>query len=196
MKSIYLASGSPRRFELLQQLGMQPEKISATIDETPYTNEDAVRYTERMAREKSQQAIATHLNLNPDWPILSADTSVAIDNLILGKPNNKNNAFNMLKTLSGQTHQVITSVCVYFKGQHFLSTQISDVCFKDITDSEITAYIDTEEPMDKAGSYGIQGYGAIFVSHLIGSYTGVMGLPLYETAQLLQKCGIDCLQNK
>ncbi len=191
--SIYLASGSPRRFELLQQLGFLPIKISAAIDETPYTNEKAIAYTERMALEKSQQAILNNPDLDLNKPVLTADTSVALDNHILGKPNSEQDAVDMLTMLSNSTHQVITSICIFHQNQRYQVNQISDVTFKALSQSEIAAYVQTGEPMDKAGSYGIQGYGAIFVSHLNGSYTGVMGLPLFETAKLLNQCGFSIL---
>ncbi len=195
MKSVYLASGSPRRFELLQQLGLMPEKILATIDETPYDGESALAYTERMAKEKSAQAIQNNPNLHHHIPVLSADTTVALNDYIMGKPTDKNDAFDMLKKLSNTTHQVISSVCIFHQGQHFFATQISDVSFRELNDHEILRYIETGEPMDKAGAYGIQGLAATFVRHLNGSYTGVMGLPLYETTQLLAQCGIDPLQS-
>lgn len=129
----------------------------------------------------------------PDLPLLTADTTVAIDNQILGKPSDKAEAYQMLKQLSGREHQVFTAVCVSFQGNTHSLVQTSEVTFKVLTDEEIWAYINTGEPMDKAGAYGIQKLGGIFIQHLAGSFTGVMGLPVAETAELLKQVGIKIL---
>lgn len=191
---IYLASGSPRRHELIQQLGITTQKLPSNIDETPLVNEQAQAYTERMAHEKSLHA-QTHWQTQglPPAPILSADTSVALNGQIFGKPSDADHAATMLAALAGNTHQVITVVGVFHAGHYQHVTQISDVTFTALTTAQIARYIATGEPMDKAGAYGIQGIGGVFVSHLRGSFTGVMGLPLFETVQLLKRCGLDLL---
>ena len=162
---LYLASGSPRRAQLLAQIGFSISKIASDIDETPQEGELALAYTERMALQKSAQALALFsatYGTQPELPVLTADTSVAIDGLILGKPDNHAHAVEMLRMLSGRSHQVISAVVVWHQGQ-------AD---------------------DKAGAYGIQGAAAVFIEHLSGSFSGVMGLPLFETAALLKDCGI------
>ncbi|XDZ51110.1 nucleoside triphosphate pyrophosphatase [Neisseriaceae bacterium CLB008] len=191
---IYLASGSPRRHELIQQLGLATQKLPSDIDETPLPLEAAQAYTERMAYEKSlhAQACLNAQNL-ASAPILTADTSVALNGQIFGKPTDAAHASAMLSALAGQTHQVITVVGVFHQGQYQHVTQISEVTFAPLSASQIERYIATGEPMDKAGAYGIQGIGGVLVSHLSGSFTGVMGLPLFETAQLLKRCGLDLL---
>ncbi|QJQ52344.1 MULTISPECIES: Maf family protein [Vitreoscilla] len=193
---LFLASGSPRRLQLLQQLGFQAQKISSDIDETPHDNEDAQAYTERMAWQKSEQALELFTQAHgqaPAIPVLTADTSVAVDGQILGKPNDRQDAYQMLKQLSGRSHQVISAVVVWHQGTRHRTTQISDVTFKTLSDAEIYAYLASGEADDKAGAYGIQGLAAVFISHLDGSFSGVMGLPLFETTQLLQLCHLNCL---
>lgn len=191
---IYLASGSPRRHELIQQLGVITEKLPSNINETPQPNEDAIAYTERMAHEKSLHAQAHWRSHGlADAPILTADTSVALNGQIFGKPADTAAATAMLSALAGQTHQVITVVGVFHHGQYQHVTQCNEVTFAPLTQAQIARYIATGEPMDKAGAYGIQGIGGVLVQHLSGSFTGVMGLPLFETAQLLKRCGLDLL---
>ena len=189
---LYLASGSPRRAQLLEQIGLHISKIASDIDETPHENELALAYTERMAWQKSEQAlslfVAAH-GAEPELPVLTADTSVAIDGLILGKPDNHAHAVAMLHMLSGRTHQVISSVVVWHQGQRTQTTQTSEVTFRPLTEAEIQAYVSSGEADDKAGAYGIQGAAAVFIEHLSGSFSGVMGLPLFETAALLRSIG-------
>ena len=189
---LYLASGSPRRAQLLAQIGLHINKIASDIDETPHENELALAYTERMAWQKSEQALAlfeaAH-GAEPELPVLTADTSVAIDGLILGKPDNHAHAVAMLRMLSGRSHQVISSVVVWHQGQRSQVTQVSEVTFRPLTEAEIQAYVDSGEADDKAGAYGIQGAAAVFIEHLSGSFSGVMGLPLLETAALLRSIG-------
>ena len=190
---LYLASGSPRRAQLLAQIGFSISKIASDIDETPYENELALAYTERMAWQKSEQALALFVaahGAEPELPVLTADTSVAIDGLILGKPDNQAHAVEMLRMLSGRSHQVISAVVVWHQGQRSQATQVSDVTFRPLTEAEIQAYVNSGEADDKAGAYGIQGAAAVFIEHLSGSFSGVMGLPLFETAALLKDCGI------
>ena len=191
---LYLASGSPRRAQLLAQIGLHISKISSDIDETPHENELALAYTERMASQKSEQALALFVaahGTEPELPVLTADTSVAIDGLTLGKPDNHAHAVAMLRMLSGRSHQVISSVVVWHQGQRSQTTQTSEVTFRPLTEAEIQAYVDSGEANDKAGAYGIQGAAAVFIEHLSGSFSGVMGLPLFETAALLKTCGIQ-----
>lgn len=186
-KKLYLASGSPRRREILGNLGYDIIVKVAEIDETPRPNETASDYVLRMAVEKNQaacQQFALH-----DYPVISADTTVALDNLILGKPESPEHAATMLRQLSGSTHQVLTAVCVSWRGATWQTVQSNDVVFRPISDEEIAHYIASGEPMDKAGAYGIQGVGGVFVAHLSGSFTGVMGLPVCETVDLLKQCG-------
>ena len=191
---LYLASGSPRRAQLLEQIGLHISKIASDIDESPHENELALAYTERMAWQKSEQALALFVaahGAEPELPVLTADTSVAIDGLILGKPDNHAHAVAMLHMLSGRTHQVISSVVVWHQGQRTQTTQTSEVTFRPLTEAEIQAYVSSGEADDKAGAYGIQGAAAVFIEHLSGSFSGVMGLPLFETAALLKTCGIQ-----
>ena len=189
---LYLASGSPRRAQLLEQIGLHISKIASDIDESPHENELALAYTERMAWQKSEQALALFVaahGAEPELPVLTADTSVAIDGLILGKPDNHAHAVAMLHMLSGRTHQVISSVVVWHQGQRTQTTQTSEVTFRPLTEDEIQAYVRSGEADDKAGAYGIQGAAAVFIEHLSGSFSGVMGLPLFETAALLRSIG-------
>ena len=191
---LYLASGSPRRAQLLAQIGFSISKIASDIDETPQEGELALAYTERMAWQKSEQALALFVaahGAEPKLPVLTADTSVAIDGLILGKPNNHAHAVEMLCMLSGRSHQVISSVVVSHQGQRTQTTQISEVTFRPLTEAEIQAYVDSGEADDKAGAYGIQGAAAVFIEHLSGSFSGVMGLPLFETAALLRQLNVS-----
>ncbi|QLB20326.1 septum formation protein Maf [Vespertiliibacter pulmonis] len=196
MNKIYLASNSPRRKELIKQLGLEFIQLESEIDETPYFNEPADRYCLRLAIEKNKKAQAVRSEQYfANLPILTADTTVSIDQEILGKPKNTEDAIAMLKQLSGRTHYVFTALCVSYNEQHFSCVQTNEVEFKVLTHSEITAYVATGIPLDKAGAYGIQGIGGCFVKQLSGSFTGVMGLPLYETAELLRQCGIKILSS-
>ncbi len=191
-QTLYLASGSPRRREILTSLGFEVVRLAADIDETPQPGETAAAYVRRLALEKNRAGQA--LCRPPQWlaevPLLSADTSVALNGQILGKPESPEQAADMLRALSGQVHQVLTAVCVSRLGQEALAVQQSDVHFKTLSEAEIEAYVCSGEPMDKAGAYGIQGLGGLFVAHLSGSFTGVMGLPVYETTALLAQLGV------
>ncbi len=193
MNRIYLASGSPRRREILENLGYAVIRLPADIDETPAPQEEAAVYVARLAREKSAAAVsqwfAAH-DTAPEYPIITADTTVAYHNHILGKPESEAHAAEMLTQLSGVTHQVLTAVCVYWQGETRAVVQQGDVRFKTLSSEEIQAYIRSGEPMDKAGAYGIQGLGGIFVEYLQGSFTGVMGLPVFETVNLLRELGL------
>ena len=180
-QKLQLASASPRRKEILENLGFVVEINPAHIDETPHPDETAENYVRRMAEEKNR-AVQNQQNL----PVVSADTAVILDHQILGKPNDHQDAKRLLQLLSGREHIVLTAVCVSFQ-QHYLSDiSKSTVLFTPLSDKEIETYIQTGEPMDKAGAYGIQGKGGMFVQHLSGSFTGVMGLPVFETGNLLK----------
>ena len=179
--SLILASGSPRRHELLMQLGFQVQKQPADIDETRQNGEAPEDYVARLAVVAAQ---------SPDMPVVSADTCVVLGDEILGKPESPEHARQMLRRLSGKTHRVLTGVCVSLGGRAVHCVQVNEVRFKALSEEEIAAYLSTGEPFDKAGGYGIQGIAGCFVAHLSGSFTGVMGLPVFETVQLLQQCGI------
>ncbi|MBA5640044.1 septum formation inhibitor Maf [Duganella sp. LX20W] len=198
-KKIYLASKSPRRRELLRQIGIDFELLllrsdgprGADVTEDVLPGEAPAVYVARVAREKAAFAYTLQFrrHLTPR-AVLSADTTVTIDGEILGKPANPNEAKAMLRRLSGRTHQVLTSVAVHhadFTGQ---VTQVSDVRFCPLSEAAIDAYCATQEPYDKAGGYGIQGLAAQFIEHIEGSHSGIMGLPLFETAQLLRQAGL------
>lgn len=197
-KIIYLASKSPRRRELLKQIGVQYELLlmretapRVDIDESPRPEETPHAYVERVVRLKADVALRAMRDRKlPDRPILTADTTVTLDGHILGKPENRDDAISMLKRLSGQTHQVLTAVMVTTeKDQHKVLTT-SFVTFAQLSEEEIRAYVESGEPMDKAGAYGVQGRAARFISKLSGSYSGVVGLPLYETANLLKLANV------
>ena len=189
MSKILLASGSPRRREILTNLGFEVHTCTTNIDETSQPNESVDDYVKRMAVEKNQAAQSDSTRHILDAPILSADTVVALHNQILGKPKDVADAQRILTALSGCVHQVLTAVCVSYQGHEYACIQKNQVQFKSLTQNEIHAYIATGEPMDKAGAYGIQGLGGVFVANLSGSFTGVMGLPVFETMQLLQQIG-------
>ncbi|OOZ42745.1 septum formation protein Maf [Solemya elarraichensis gill symbiont] len=183
---IILASASPRRLELLRQIGISPDVHPAHIDETPFDDEAAADYVIRMAREKAA-AVASCYTANE--MIISADTSVILDNRILGKPRDAEDFISMFIQLSGCMHEVLSAVSLATDGRHGEMLSSSRVWFRDISEAEILAYWETNEPTDKAGGYGIQGKGALFIEKIEGSYSGIMGLPLYETGQLLQRAG-------
>lgn len=189
---IYLASRSPRRAELLRQLGLRFEIVDVNADETLQPDEPAEDYVTRLARAKAEAALLK-LGGKAAWPILAADTTVAAGELILGKPRNKNQALAMLARLSGHRHRVLSAVAVYSADGLRTALSVSHVTFRAISAAEAAAYWESAEPADKAGGYAIQGRGAAFVERLEGSYSGVVGLPLYETAQLLRAAGTRIL---
>jgi len=183
----YLASQSPRRRELLEQIQVDYQQIAVQVDETPHVQESPTDYVQRLALAKAQAGrIATHASL----PVLGADTTVVCAGQLLGKPNSPQIAQNMLEQLSGRSHQVLTAVALVAEGYEKALLSRSQVTFKRLTSAEIAAYVATGEPLDKAGGYAIQGRAAVFVTQLNGSYSGVMGLPLYETGQLLAAINI------
>ena len=193
MNPLFLASGSPRRRELLTQIGVAFSVIGAEIDETPLPDESPAAYVERLARGKAQAGRA-RLNANAQACVLGADTAVVLDGKILGKPLDEADALAMLMSLSGQEHEVLTAIAL-LDGERCESRVVrSLVRFRPINAAEASAYWASGEPRDKAGGYGIQGLGAVFVSGLNGSYSAVVGLPLCETAELLGHFGIPCWQ--
>jgi len=183
-----LASVSPRRQELLAQIGVPHTVVGAHIDETVLPNEAPREYVARMARQKALAVRAKGEVL----PVLAADTTVVLDEVIFGKPQGRADGIAMLGRLSGRTHQVLTAVGLSVGNDVSLSVSTSEVRFRPLLPEECAAYWDTGEPHDKAGGYAIQGRGAVFIEWLSGSYSGVMGLPLFETAELLQAAGVPC----
>ena len=190
-RMIVLASASPRRQALLQQIGVRFRQRTAEIDETPLDNETAQEYVVRLALAKAQAV--RRQSGSVELPVLGADTAVVADGRLLGKPADLAHARDMLQRLSGRRHRVLSAVALVRQDRQAVSVSESSVWFRDLSENDIVSYWKTGEPRDKAGAYGIQGLGAIFVERLEGSYSGVMGLPLYETAQLLQDFGIQVL---
>lgn len=192
MNPLYLASGSPRRRELLTQIGVPFSVVSAPIDETPLPDESAPAYVERLARAKAAAGLA---RVEGQAVVLGADTAVVLDGRILGKPESREDALAMLADLSGREHQVLTAVALT-DGQRVQSLCVtSQVRFRAISDDEAQRYWASGEPADKAGGYAIQGLGAVFVTGLSGSYSAVVGLPLSETADVLGQFGVACWQS-
>jgi septum formation protein len=191
---IYLASQSPRRSQLLTQLGIAHELLLATAEEDAESLEEHIpgespmNYVQRVTRLKLDAAIRRlQARGLPMAPVLCADTTVALGDTIYAKPADAEDAVRMLTALSGQTHVVLTSVAIGTADQVEQACSMSDVTFAAMTDAEIRAYVASGEPMGKAGAYAVQGLAAAYISRINGSYTGIMGLPLYETAQLLKK---------
>lgn len=183
---VCLASMSPRRRELLLQIGVSHKVLAAHIDESILPDELPHAFVARLARIKA----LTVREGGETLPVLAADTTVVLDGAVYGKPVDRADAFAMLAALSGRTHDVLTAVALATEHGVTLRVSCSSVAFRNIERAEMEAYWDTGEPRDKAGGYAIQGYGAVFVAALSGSYSGVMGLPLLETAELLRAAGI------
>jgi len=198
-KRIYLASRSPRRRDLLKQIGVPFELLllredlrrGADVDETPLAEESPGVYVLRVASAKAAMAVRqiAYRGL-PQKPVLSADTTVVFDGQIVGKPVDAEDAARILRTLSGREHQVLTAVAVALREQIEAQISVSSVSFRELSDAEIRSYVATGEPLDKAGAYAIQGRGGVLVTRMTGSYSGIMGLPLAETVELLQKFDI------
>ena len=202
---IILASASPRRRELLQQIGLHARVQAVDIDESRYPDEPVLAFVQRLAKEKAQAGASLIKNETGEneagqnkagLPVLGSDTVVETDGVILGKPEDRHHARVMLQMLSGTTHRVHTAVAVVCRDQVLIDTSSSEVRFKTLDDSEITAYVETGEADDKAGSYAIQGIAAQFIENIDGSFSGVMGLPIFETVRLLKQCGIDPLHSR
>jgi septum formation protein len=189
-RSIYLASRSPRRQELLAQIGVKFEVVDADVKESILDGESPRAYVERLARAKAEAGWRqVERTSRPLAPVLGADTTVAVDGRILAKPADDREAAEMLAALSGRLHEVLTAVALKFGPQLESAVSVSEVRFKPLTKEEIARYVATGECHDKAGAYGIQGQAARFVAELRGSFSGVVGLPLYETAQILERMG-------
>jgi septum formation protein len=190
---VYLASASPRRRELLRQIGVRFEVIAGEVDEDLLQDEAPVTYVSRLAAAKAHAGWRLRREA-ADAPVLAADTAVVFDGCILGKPLDRRDGEHMLSKLSGRTHEVLTAVAL--RSRAGLETRVSRsmVTFRPIDAAEARAYWDTGEPCDKAGGYAIQGHAAVFVADLKGSYSGVMGLPLFETAELLKSAGLPYWQ--
>jgi len=192
---LYLASQSPRRRELLRQIGVDHEVLSVAVTEQPLAQESAQDYVQRLAREKACAGVSRlSMDLLKSAPVLGADTIVVCAGEILEKPRDQIHAATMLRALSGQTHQVMTAVAIADETRHEVLLSTTEVSFRPLSDAEIAAYWRTGEPQDKAGGYAIQGLGAVFVRELRGSYTGVVGLPLEATMDLLQSFGVPWWQ--
>ena len=195
---IYLASQSPRRCQLLEQLGVKYELLlpdkneDAEALESMRSNEAPAAYVKRVTALKLDSAVARLVQRQlPSAPILCADTTVALGRLIYGKPEDDEDAQRMLHELSGVTHRVLTAIAIQQDRQRFQALSTSRVSFDAMTDAQIQAYVATGEPMGKAGAYAIQGRVAMHINRIHGSYSGIMGLPLWETALLLQAAGIN-----
>jgi septum formation protein len=183
---VCLASVSPRRRELLAQIGVPCKVVGAHIDETAHPGEAPRDYVMRMARQK---ALTVH-DRGEALPVLAADTTVVLDDVIYGKPCDRADGIAMLLRLSGRTHEVLTAVAVAAAREVTVRLSVSSVRFRPLTLQECSAYWETGEPCDKAGGYAVQGAAAVFIEALSGSYSGVMGLPLFETAELLRAAGV------
>lgn len=181
---IYLASASPRRSALLAQIGVAHEVAPVTVDESVGSAEAPEKYVSRLAALKAD-TLWQRLPSERRLPVLGSDTSVVVNDTILGKPANEDDCVRMLQLLSGRTHQVHTAVALRSAAGSAVRLSISDVTFRDLTMTEMRAYWRSGEPADKAGGYAVQGRAAVFISRIAGSYSGIMGLPLFETAELL-----------
>jgi septum formation protein len=195
---IYLASQSPRRRELLKQIGVSFEMLllrtdprrKADVDETPHADEPPQDYVMRVCEAKAHAGLATLKFRNlPLFPVLAADTTVTLDGKILGKPNDREEAVAMLRLLSGRQHRVLSAVAVAFASRVEIRLSETAVTFVSLSEERILRYVLSNEPHDKAGAYGIQGHAGAFVQRIEGSYSGVVGLPLAETVELLQIFG-------
>ena len=186
---IILASASPRRRELLEQIGITAMVQAVDIDESRNRDEPVIDFVERLAMDKAQRGFDTVKNVEA-LPVLGSDTIIEIGGMVLGKPRDREHAKEILTMLSGQVHQVHTSVAIVTQERKVIETSSTHVHFKILEADEIDSYINTGEADDKAGAYAIQGIAAQFVKNINGSYSGVMGLPLYETVKLLKQCDI------
>lgn len=197
--SIYLASRSPRRRELLKQINVKFEPLllrlaaprGPDVDESQHSGESPADYVERTAREKASFGMEVlRMRSMLSRPVLAADTVVIVDGAVLGKPADTTEAAAFMRRLAGRSHEVRTSIALAMQGPVITATSVSTVTFRAMTDAEITRYCATAEPYDKAGGYAIQGLAALYIERIEGSYSGVMGLPLFETGQLLAKAGV------
>lgn len=194
--SLYLASQSPRRRELLTQIGVAHQVVRVDVVEQPQVQESPSNYVQRLALEKASAGWA---QVNQSGlavgPVLGADTIVVINEQILEKPRDAEHATAMLRLLAGATHQVMTAVAMVNAEQQLVKLSVTDVVFRSLDEAEINAYWHTGEPQDKAGGYAIQGLGAVFVEQIRGSYSGVVGLPIEQTVALLQEFNVPWWQS-
>ncbi|MGI5929532.1 Maf family protein [Pseudoflavonifractor sp.] len=189
---IILASQSPRRKELLERMGIRDfETISPNVDESAFHGLPPEELVRRLSAEK---AAAVAGKVGEDAIVIAADTVVALEGAVLGKPADELDAFKMLSALSGVRHQVYTGVTVCRGGEKQTAHEVTDVTFRELSEREIEDYIATGEPMDKAGAYGIQGYGALLIQGISGDYYNVMGLPVCRLSGMLSRFGVDCLK--
>lgn len=188
--TLWLASQSPRRRELLAQLGVAFEIIEVDVPEMRGSDESPHAYVERVACAKAQAGLRAASRRDPNAVVLGADTEVVLEDRVFGKPRDAADAAAMLRMLSGRTHAVVSVVCCAAASCTNIAVCESTVAFAELDDSAITRYVTTGEPFGKAGAYAIQGRAAAFIAHLSGSYSGVMGLPLFETARLLREAGV------
>ena len=194
IRMLYLASKSPRRAEILQQLGISFQVLPVDVDETPLPHEAALDYVQRIAKCKAQAGwrVLQQQQLSV-LPLLSADTTVSLHGAILGKPVDQADAMQMLRQLSGTMHEVHTALAMMTAQGLYTALSSTRVFMKPLSEAELRSYVSSGEPMDKAGAYGIQGLASLFVQRIEGSYSGVMGLPIYETGELCRQAGIDIL---
>jgi septum formation protein len=191
-KKLILASASPRRKELLEQLGVKFHVHAVDMDESMLPGETVLQHVKRLALEKARLGFEQISQQGNDPAVLAADTVVEIGGEVLGKPENRQQAAVFLTRLSGKKHKVHTAVAVVTGTKELTEISSSEVEFTTLSEQKIAAYVATGEPLDKAGAYAIQGIAAQFIVNLNGSYSGVMGLPLYETALLFSACGVSC----
>lgn len=187
---LLLASTSPRRQELLRQLGLSFAVVAPEVYEYRQVGESPLAYVQRMASDKARAGKQYAVAERQGWPVLGADTEVVIDDDVLGKPRDRDAGKALLRRLAGRTHEVITALCLLHAGQEHTAVSISRVTFGPLTEGEIQDYWARGASLDKAGGYGIQGLAAGFIARLEGSYSGVMGLPLYELVQIMKKIGM------
>ncbi|MEZ5525183.1 MAG: Maf family protein [Pseudomonadales bacterium] len=189
MASLFLASTSPRRRELLQQIGVDFESLAVEVDETHFQGETPADYVRRLALLKARSGLEA-LSAVTDAVVLGGDTTVVCEGQVFGKPVDRADALRMLGMLSGKTHQVYSAVSLVSRADEAVRLTVTDVTFHALSLRQQQSYWETGEPQGKAGAYAIQGYGAVFVERIQGSYTGVVGLPLAETAELLERFGV------
>lgn len=193
---LYLASQSPRRAELLRQIGVGFLPVVVSVDESTRPGESASDYVRRLAEAKAGEGWHSPDRTAAELPVLGSDTCVVLDDQILGKPRDKTDGLRMLARLGGRSHQVMTAVCLYAGDFSKTVVSVSEVTFRQLTPEEIELYWETGEPADKAGGYAIQGRAAVFVKALHGSFSGVVGLPLMETDALLREYRAYCEERK
>lgn len=191
MADLILASGSPRRLQLLEQLGLAVEVIVSSIDESSLEGELPIDYVYRLAEAKAKAVCSKCVDLQ--LPILAADTIVEKNGLLLGKPKDQLDAFSMWQQLSGSKHNVHTAAAIIYQGQCEVMVSSSEVHFMALTDKQMQSYWETGEPLDKAGAYAVQGFAACWIEKICGSYSGIMGLDLFQVARLLERAGIRVL---